>query len=156
RGSPRNVRRTVVRATGASAPCNRRDDGEVVAVLQRLLEPGAEPNVFVVPVDVDELPELAFVVIKTLAKAGVFLIQRVQRLGDVARIDLDDSRPASELAQRAGHANFDRHVVVIIGSPPALTLPARGGGQGGGPIFESGGAGDVVLLASLRHEVVDG
>src|SRR5690348_18472526 len=110
--SPRNVRRTVVRATGASAPCNRRDDGEVVAVLQRRLESGAESYVLVVPVDVDELAQLALVVVEPLAKARILLVQLVERLRDIAGIDLDNGRSASQLTQGAGDANFDRHVVV--------------------------------------------
>src|SRR6184192_4979478 len=93
---------------------DRRDDRQIVAVLQRRLEPRPEPNVLVVPVDVDELPKLAFVVIEPLPKARVFLVQLVERLRDVVGIDLDDGRAASELAQRPGYANFDRHVVVII------------------------------------------
>src|ERR1700680_3405837 len=97
--SPRNVRRTVVRAMAGAAPSDRRHDGEVVAVIQRRLEPGAEANVLVVPVNVDELAKLPLVVVEPLPKARVLLVQRVERLRNVARADLDDGRAAGELAQ---------------------------------------------------------
>src|SRR5947207_11706303 len=93
---------------------DRRDDRQIVTVLQRRLEPRPESNVLVVPVDVDELAELTLVVVEPLPKARVFVVQLVERLRDVVGIDLDDGRAASELAQCAGHTNFDRHVVVII------------------------------------------
>src|ERR1700736_6321534 len=113
--SPRNVRRTVVRAM-ESASGDRRNDGEVVAVLERGLQPRPEANVLIVPVDVDELAELSLIVVEALLEAREFLIQFVQRLGHVIGIDLDNSRAASQLSQGAGDANFDRHVVVIISS----------------------------------------
>src|SRR2546423_10397541 len=113
RVSPRNVRRTVVRAM-RSASSDRRDDGKIVAVLQRRLEPGAEADVLVVPVDVDELAELALVVVEPLPKAGVLLVELVECLRDIAGIDLDDGCAAGELSQRPGHTNLDRHLVVVI------------------------------------------
>src|ERR1700674_3260120 len=114
RVSPRNVRRTVVRAMAVSASGDGRDDRKVVAVLQRRLEPGAEADVFVVPVDIDELAELPLVVVEPFLEARELLVQLVERLRDVAGIDLNNGRAARQLAQRAGHANLDRHVVVII------------------------------------------
>src|SRR5207302_9555669 len=93
---------------------DRRHDRQIVAVLQRRLEPRPEPNVLVVPVDVDELPKLALVVIEPLPEARIFLVQLIQRLRDVTGVYLNDGRPPRELTQRPGHANFDRHVVVII------------------------------------------
>src|ERR1700731_2053012 len=136
--SPRNVRRTGVRAM-ESASSDRRHDGEVVAVLERGLQPRPEANVLVVPVDVDELAELSLVVVEALLEAREFLIQFVQRLGHVPGIDLDNGRAASQLPQSTGNANLDRHVVVIIGrgggsarhlyalsavTPPGPTAPA--------------------------------
>src|SRR5919201_3200806 len=115
RASPGNVRRTVVRATGGLASRDRRDDGEVVAVLERGLQPGAETDIFVVPVDVDELAQLTPVVVEALLEAWVLLIQLVERLRDIVGVHFDDGCTASELAQRAGDANFNRHAVVIIG-----------------------------------------
>src|SRR6202521_4721755 len=114
RVSPRNVRRTVVRAMTLSASGNSRDDRKVVAILQRRLEPGAEADVFVVPVDIDELAELPLVIVEPFLEARELLVQLVECLRHVARIDLHDGRAASQLAQRAGHTNLDRHVVVII------------------------------------------
>src|SRR5260370_15338012 len=114
RALPRNVRRTVVRATRRSASSDRRDDREVVTVLQRRLEPGTEADVFVVPVDVDELAQLPLVVVEPLLEARVLLIQLVERLRHIGGIDLDDGRATRELAKRAGDANLDRHGVVII------------------------------------------
>src|ERR1700737_857444 len=102
--SPRNSRRTVVRAT-ESAPSDRGDDREVVAVLQRRLEPGSEPNVFVVAVDVDELAQLALVVVESLPKTRELLVELVERLRDVAGIALDDRRATRELPERAGHTD---------------------------------------------------
>src|ERR1700686_487756 len=96
--SPRNVMRTVVRAM-ESASSDRRHDGEVVAVLERRLQPRPEANVLVVPVDVDELAELPFVVVQALLEAREFLIQFVQRLRNVAGIDLDNGRAAGQLPQ---------------------------------------------------------
>src|SRR2546428_13302226 len=96
RVSPRNVRRTVVRAM-RSASSDRRNDGKVVAVLQRRLEPGAEADVLVVSVDVDELAELSLVVVEPLLEARELLVELVQRLRHVARIDLNDGRTASQL-----------------------------------------------------------
>src|SRR4030081_3548249 len=94
--SPRNVRRTVVRAIG-SASSDRRHDGEVVAVLERRLQPRPEANVLIVPVDVDELAKLPLVVVEALLETWEFLIELVQRLRDVAGIDLDNSRAAGQL-----------------------------------------------------------
>src|SRR5438105_9926923 len=111
--SPRNVRRTVVRAIG-SASGDRRYDGEVVAVFERRLQPRPEANVLVVPVDVDELAELALVVVEALLEPGEFLVQFVKRLRHIAGIDLDDGRATRQLPQSAGDPNLDRHVVVII------------------------------------------
>src|SRR5260370_19382181 len=90
RALPRNVRRTVVRATTRSASSDRRDDREVVAVFQRSLEPGTEADVFVVPVDVDELTQLPLVVVDPLLEARILLIQLVERLRHIGDIDLDD------------------------------------------------------------------
>src|SRR5437870_1180982 len=129
--SPRNVRRTVVRAI-ESASGDRWHDGEVVAVLERRLQPRPEAYVLVVPVDVDELAELSLVVVEALLETREFLVQFVQRLRHVAGIDLDDGRAASQLTKRAGHANLDRHVVVIISSARPVPSPACRGGQGGG------------------------
>src|SRR4029077_3810282 len=127
--SPRNVRRTVVRAIG-SAPGDRRHDGEVVAVLERRLQPRPEANVLVVPVDVDELAELPLVVVEALLEAREFLVQLVERLGYVPGIDLNNGRTTGQLPQGTGDANFDRHVVVIIGSQPAAHPPPLGGRAG--------------------------
>src|ERR1700730_1352422 len=110
RVSPRNVRRTVVRAMAVSASGDSRDDRKVVAVLQRRLEPGAEADVFVVPVDIDELAALTLVVVEAFLEARELLVQLIEGLRHVARIDLDDGRAASQLAQCAGHTNLDRHV----------------------------------------------
>src|SRR2546430_15608763 len=108
---------------------DRRDDRQIVAVLQRRLEPRPEPNVLVVPVDVDELPKLAFVVIEPFPEARKFLVQLIERLRDVPGIDLDDGRPAGELTQRARHANFDRHVVDIISRYAPVPVPHRAEGS---------------------------
>src|SRR4030081_1362337 len=104
--SPRNVRRTVVRAIG-SASSDRRHDGEVVAVLERRLQPRPEANILVVPVDVDELPKLALVVVETLFESWELLVQFVEGLRHVAGIDLDNGRAASQLPQSAGDTDLD-------------------------------------------------
>src|SRR5712664_1273307 len=162
RALPRNVRRTVVRAIRRSASSDRRDDREVVAVLQRRLETGAEANVFVIPVDVDNLPQLPLVVVESPLEAWEFLIQLLQCLRNVGGIDFDDGRAAGELAKRARYPNFDRHGLVIIskvGGPALIARPlpspylgnaarpvpspACGGGQGGGSRLR--GANDRVL-----------
>src|ERR1700680_4157906 len=94
--SPRNVRGTVVRAMeSASGDC--RHDREVVAVFERRLQPRPEANVLVVPVDVDELAELPFVVVKALLETRELLVQFVKRLRHVAGIDLDNGRTAGQL-----------------------------------------------------------
>src|SRR6202035_3193735 len=151
--SPRNVRRTVVRAM-ESASSDRWHDGEVVAVLERGLQPRPEANVLVVPVDVDELAELSLVVIEALLEAREFLIQFVQRSARVTGMALDNGRAASQLSQATGDANFDRHVVVIISSARPVPSPARGGGPGGGLRLRR--PNDLVGLAALRHQIVDG
>src|ERR1700704_1872468 len=122
--SPRNVRRTVVRATG-SASGHRRHDGEVVAVLERRLQPRPEANVLVVPVNVDELAELALVVVEALLESRELLVQFGEGLRHVASIDLDDGRAARQLPQSAGDANLDRHVVVIISRYGGEPSPAH-------------------------------
>src|SRR5438093_13088066 len=130
RVSPGNVRRTVVRATGLASG-DRRDDRQIVTVLQRRLEPRPEPNVLVISVDVDELAKLTLVVVEPLPEARKLLVQLIECLGHVTGIDLDDGRPASELPQRAGHANFYRHGVVHIisryggGTRPAASSRSR-------------------------------
>src|SRR5216683_1043145 len=156
--SPRNVRRTVVRAIG-SASGDGRHDGEVVAVHELGLQSRPEANILIVPVDVDELAELTLVIVKALLETREFLIQLVQRLRDVGGIDLDNGRAAGQLPQGAGDANLDRHyVVVIISSARSVPSPACGGGQGGGRCYgrRSGGAYHLVSLAPLGDEVVDG
>src|SRR4029077_19476879 len=100
-----NVRRTVVRAM-ESASGDRRHDGEVVAVLERRFQPRPEANVLVVPVDVDELAELALVVIEALLETREFLVQLVERLRHVAGIDLNNGRAARQLPQGTGDANL--------------------------------------------------
>src|SRR5438445_13393918 len=109
RASPRNVRRTVVRPIARSASGDRRNDGKIVAVLQRRLEPRSKPDVFVVSVDVDELAEFSLVVVEPFLEARELLVELVQRLRHIARIDLDDSRASGKLPKRAGHTNLDRH-----------------------------------------------
>src|SRR3979411_2733781 len=111
--SPRNVRRTVVRALW-SASSDPRHDGEVVAVLERRLQPRPEANVLVVPVDVDELAELALVVVEALLESRELLVLFVEALPHVGGMDLDDGRTARQLPQRAGHTDLDRHVVLVI------------------------------------------
>src|SRR3984893_11322819 len=111
--SPRNVRRTVVRAMG-SASGDRRYDGEVVAVLERRLQPRPEANILVVPVDVDELAKFSLVVIQALLETRELLVQFVKRLRHVAGIDLDNGRTAGQLPKSARDADLDRHVVVVI------------------------------------------
>src|SRR6201988_763052 len=100
--SPRNVRRTVVRAT-RSASGDRWHDREIVAVAERRLQARPKPNVFVVSVDVDELAQLTLVVVEPLAKARILLIELVERLGDIPGIDLDNGRTSRERAQCARH-----------------------------------------------------
>src|ERR1700694_1955586 len=111
--SPRNVRRTVVRAMG-SASGDRRHDGEVVAVLERRLQPRPEPNILVVPVDVDELAELPLVVVEALLETRKLLVQFVKRLRHVTGIDLDNGRTTGQLPKGARDTDLDRHVVVVI------------------------------------------
>src|SRR5216683_1330637 len=156
--SPRNVRRTVVRAIG-SASGDGRHDGEVVAVHELGLQSRPEANILIVPVDVDELAELTLVIVKALLETREFLIQLVQRLRDVTGIDLDNGRAAGQLPQGAGDANLDRHYVVVIissarsvpspacgGRSPIRTLPRLRGRAGWGP----------VLRASIRRRVPPG
>src|ERR1700682_5616565 len=119
--SPRNVRRTVVRAIG-SASSDRRHDGEVVAVHELRLQSRPEANILVVPVDVDELAELPLVVVEAFLESRKLQVQLVQGLRHVAGIDLDNGRAASQLPKGAGDTDLDRHVVVIISREGALAL----------------------------------
>src|SRR5205814_7569399 len=84
-------------------------------------------------VDVDELAEFSLVVVEPFLEAREFLVELVQRLRDVTCIDLDDSRTAGQLPERAGHTDLDRHVVLVIirrmGGPAPYPPPLAGEGR---------------------------
>src|SRR5438067_11029741 len=106
--SPRNVSRTVARGIILASGYGG-DDGEVVVLLQPRLQAGAEPDVLVVAIDVDELAQLPLVVVETLAEARILVVEGAQRRRDVAGVDLDHWRPPGQLAQGPRNPDLDRH-----------------------------------------------
>src|SRR5262249_51570124 len=70
-----------------------------------------EADVLVGEEHVDEAPQAARLVEQTLFEARVRAVERLQRLGDGARLDLDFGGVAREVAQLRGDADGDTHVL---------------------------------------------
>src|SRR2546421_12521823 len=86
------------------------DDGQVVVLADRGLQPLTEPDVGVVQVDVDDLAQLSAAVVEAIAKTGIAGLEIVERLGDGAAVHLDLGLALGEPAQRSGHPDGDCHV----------------------------------------------
>src|ERR1700716_1284981 len=100
---------SLTRRLGKSAAGDRWHDGEVVALAQLGLEPGAEADVLVVLVDVDELAKLAVGVVDALPEAGVLGLKRAEHLGHGGALDFDHGLARSQAAQWTRDSDFDGH-----------------------------------------------
>src|ERR1700682_4675606 len=100
---------SLTRRLGKSAPRHGGDDGEIILLGQLRLQAGAEADVLVILVDVDELAKLAVLVVDPLSEAGVLGLQGVKRLGHGSAIHLHDRLPGGEAAQRPWDSDFDGH-----------------------------------------------
>src|ERR1700680_526215 len=100
---------SLTRRLGKSAPGHRRDDREVILLAQLGLEPGPEADVLVVLVDVDELPQLAVLVINALTEAGVLRLQGVQCLRHGPPVDFHHRLPRGQATKRPWDSHLDGH-----------------------------------------------
>src|SRR4029453_16212148 len=84
---------------------DRRDDRDLVAVLELAPAPVQEAHVLLVHVDVDELPEVTRLVAEAVAEPGILAIQIVDQLADVLALGVHLSRPAGVPPGRRGNAH---------------------------------------------------
>src|SRR4030081_2178537 len=97
------------RPMGRSLNSNRspgysRHDRDLVPIGTFGLEPRAQADVLVVQVEVDELPELAFIVEQAVSESRIALVQGRDRGLDVGRIDAHRDLAVGKAGQRAGDA----------------------------------------------------
>jgi hypothetical protein len=86
-----------------------RDDGDLVALLERGGRALQEADVFLVDVDVDEAPELAAVLDQAILEPGELALQHLDQVADGAGVGLDLGRALGEGAERRGDADENRH-----------------------------------------------
>src|SRR5262249_56294688 len=99
---------------GGFPASDRRDDGDLVTVLEQALPPLEEPDVFLVHVDVDELPEVPGLVAEPLADPGKLPLEVVDDLADVLAFGVDLSRPARMPAEGCGNSDQHRHPRTLL------------------------------------------
>src|SRR4029077_17064468 len=89
---------------GIGAPRYGRHDRDLVLLCDLGLQPRPQPDVLVVEVDVDELPELSLVVQQAVPEAGEARIQRLDGRAEVARLDLHRDLAVGKPPERAWNA----------------------------------------------------
>src|SRR5438105_1056042 len=83
-------------SSGTIAAGDGGDDGELVALADWRIEALAKADVGVIDVDVDELAQLAFVIVEAIPKTWVRRVEILQRVLDRSTFDAHLSAPARE------------------------------------------------------------
>ena len=92
---------------------DRRDDAERVARLHRGPFPIEVPNVLVIQIDVDEAPELPFVVVKMLLQPLVLRREVAEQLADGGAVDFDDVLLAGKGPKGRGDIDLGGHGLML-------------------------------------------
>src|SRR5271155_4829104 len=88
---------------------DRRDDADLITVLERRIAVFEEADVLLVDIDVDEAAHLAFFIHETFLDAGETRLQFDERLADGGGVDFDQLLVIGQLAERRGDADFFWH-----------------------------------------------
>src|SRR5690348_4348191 len=120
---PISSRTSCARATGTiswlTAAGDRRDDGDVVAILYLRVELIEEADVVAVQIDVDEAAQLALVVEQALAHPRMTLLEIFDDRTNRSAVGGDFVLAGGEASKWSGYTDPDWHVV---GLPPHLML----------------------------------
>src|SRR6266850_6505133 len=95
-----------------SAPGYRRHDRDLVLLAHLGLEARPQPDVLVIQVHVDELPQLALVVQQPVAEARVAGVERLDRRLEIARLHRHGDLSVGQPAKRAWDSKL-RHVYIF-------------------------------------------
>src|SRR5437762_3345896 len=91
-----------------SAPCDRRHYRDLVLFRHLGLEPGSQADVFIVQIDVDELPQLPSVVQQAVPEPWVAGVERVDGGAQIGGFHDHCDLPFGEASKRAWNAEL-RH-----------------------------------------------
>src|SRR5690348_4409542 len=83
------LRATAGSLSGEGPSGDRRDDRNLVPLPQLRLQAGAEPNILIVEVDVDELAQLAALIKQAVLEAWIAGVERLDGRAEVGAAHLD-------------------------------------------------------------------
>src|SRR5574337_1840679 len=116
-GNVSRTRTRVIRGPWGSAARDRRDDGDVVALLQGGLLALEEADVLLVDVDVDEPPDLAALLDQPLPEPGVLPLEVLDQVHHGVALRLHLARALRHSPQGSGDSdqNWHRRVSLLTG-----------------------------------------
>src|SRR5437870_13632824 len=108
-GNVSRTRRRGIVSTGSTAPGDRGDDRDLVAILERGLLRLEESDVLFVDVDVDEAPQLARLVDESFLQPGKLALQVFDQALDRVALGLDLGVALRDRAERGRDPYEHRH-----------------------------------------------
>src|SRR5205823_4415874 len=111
------------------------NDADLVALLQRSLDPLEEAHVFAVDVDVDEAPQVALLVAEPLLQPGVRRVELRDALGQHAAVALHDVLVLRQPPQRRRDLDGNAHLLRSLPPIAGLGRLTNGPREAVGPAF---------------------